>query len=83
MRRDGADLAGDGVGLLHLAEDLRFADDHAVKRTGDAEEMADGFAVAMLIEVGLDVVRRDTEVFVEEAEEIGFCLGLCWFGVVL
>ncbi len=37
LSRDGADLAGDGVGLFDLAEDLRFAHDHAVERTGDAE----------------------------------------------
>ncbi len=38
--------------------------------------MADGFAVAMLVEVGLDVVRGNAEVLVEEAEEVGFDLGL-------
>ena len=34
-------VAGDGVGLFDLAEDLGFADDHGVERGGDAEEMAD------------------------------------------
>ena len=68
---DGADLAGDGVGLLDLAEDLRLADDHGVERAGDAEEMADGFALAELVEMGLDVVGRDGEVLVQEAEEVG------------
>lgn len=83
MCGDGAYFAGDGVGLFDLAEDLRLADDHAVERAGDAEEVADGFAVAVFVEVGLDVVWRNREVFVEEAEKIGFGLRLRCFGVVL
>jgi hypothetical protein len=59
-----------------LAEDLGLAYDHAIERASDAEEMADGFALAKLVEVRLDVVGQDGEVFVEEAEEIGFGLGL-------
>ena len=39
--------------LLHLAEDLGFADDHAVEGAGDAKEVADGFALAELVEVGV------------------------------
>ncbi len=83
MSGDGADLAGDGVGLFDLAEDLGLAYDHAVERAGDAEEVADGFALVELVEMGLDVVRRNGEVFVEEAEEVGRCLGLRGFRVVL
>ena len=49
MSGDGADFAGDGVGLFDLAEDLRLADDHAIERTGDTEEMTDCFAVTMLV----------------------------------
>jgi hypothetical protein len=66
---DGADLAGDGVGLLDLAEDLGLANDHGVERGGDAEEMADGFALAELVEVRLDGVGGDGEVLVQEAQE--------------
>ena len=82
---DGADFAGDGVGLFDLAEDLGLAYDHAVERAGDAEEVADGFALAEFVEVGLDVGGRDGEVFVEEAEEVGCGLGLVFgfAGVVL
>ena len=40
---DGADFAGDGVGLFNLTEDLRLAYDHAVEGAGDAEEVADGW----------------------------------------
>ena len=84
MSGDGAYFAGDGVGLFDLAEDLRLAYDHAVERTGDAEEVADGFAVAVLVKMGLDVIGWDGEVFVEEAEEVGFSLRVWRFaGVVL
>ena len=76
MGGDGADFAGDGVGLFDLAEDLGLAYDHAVERAGDAEEVADGFALAEFVEVRLDVVGQDGEVLVEEAEEVGFGLGL-------
>ena len=86
MSRDCTYLAGDGVGLFDLAEDLGLADDHGIEGAGDAEEVADGLALAVLVEVGLDVVWRYGEVFVEEAEEVGFglWLGVCGFaGVVL
>ena len=73
---DGADLAGDGVGLFDLAEDLRLADDHAVERAGDAEEMADGFALAELVEVRLEIGCGDVEVFVEEVEGAGVFVGV-------
>jgi hypothetical protein len=83
---DGTNFAGDGVGLFDLAQDLRLADDHAVERAGYAEEVAYGFALAELVQVGLDVAGWDGKVFVEEAEEVGFGLRLrsCGFaGVVL
>jgi hypothetical protein len=69
-----------------LAEDLGLAYDHAVERAGDPEEVADGFALAEFVEVGLDVAWRDGEVLVEEAEKVGFGLGLdagSFGGVVL
>ena len=86
MGGDSAYFACDGVGLFDLAEDLRLAHDHAVEGAGDAEEVADGFALAKLVEVGLDVAGGDGEVFVKEAEEVGFGLRLCvcgFGGVVL
>ena len=70
---DCADLAGDGVGLFDLAEDLGLAYDHGVERTGYAEEMADGFALAEFVEVGLEVGGGDGEVLVEKARQIEFC----------
>jgi len=56
---------------LDLAEDLRLADDHGVERRGYAEEMADGFALAELVEVGLDGVGGNGEVLVQEAQQAG------------
>ena len=42
------------------------------------------FAVAVLVKMGLDVIGWDGEVFVEEAEEVGFSLRVWRFaGVVL
>jgi len=67
---DGPDLARDGVGLLDLAEDLGFADDHGIERAGDAEEMADGLALAELVEVRLEGGGRNGEVLLQEAEEV-------------
>jgi len=76
MRGDCAYFAGDGVGLFDLAEDLRLAYNHAVEGAGDAEEVANGFSLAELVEMRLDVAGGDAEVFVEEAEEVGFGLRL-------
>ena len=73
---DCAYFASYGVGILDLAEDLRLTYDHAVEGAGYAEEMAYGFALAELVKVGLNVVRKDREVLVEEAEEVGFGLRL-------
>lgn len=76
-------FAGDGVGFFDLTEDLGFADDHAVERAGYAEEMTNGFALAELVEVGLDVVGGDGKVLVKKAEEVGFGLRRWAVGVVL
>ncbi len=32
-------LGGDGVGVFHLSEDLRLADDERVEAGGDAEQL--------------------------------------------
>src|ERR1700722_18517982 len=87
MSRDRTGIAGDGVRLFDLTEDLGFANDHAVERTGDAEEMANGLALAKLVEMGLYVAGWDGKVFVEEPEEVGLALrlhaGSVGFGVLL
>ena len=80
---DGAHFPGDDVRLFDLAEDLRLAYDHTVEGAGDAEEMANSFAVAVFVEVGLDVIGRDREIFVEKPQEVGFRLRRRGFAVVL
>ena len=45
--------------LLDLAGDLGFADDHAVKRGNDAEEVANRRGISMLIDVGLPLLWLD------------------------
>ncbi len=81
--RDRAGVTRDRVSLFDLTKNLGFADDHAVERTGDAEEMPDRFAFAKLVEVWLDVVGRNGEVLVKEAEKVGFGLRLRGLCVVL
>ena len=80
---DCTGVASYRVSLFHLSENLGFAHDHAVERTGYAEEVANRFALAKLVKMGLDVVRWNGEVLVQEAEEIRFGLRWCDFGVVL
>ena len=46
-----AAVLGGGVGGLQLAEDLRFADDHGIEAGGDAEEMMDGLAAFVAVEL--------------------------------
>ena len=48
---DGPGGARHGKGLLDLAENLRLADDHGIEAGGHAEEMADGFLLAVFVEV--------------------------------
>ncbi len=65
---DGADLASYAPGLLDLAEDLGLADDERIERTGDAEEVADGLALAVLVDVWLNGGGGDVQEVVEEGE---------------
>jgi hypothetical protein len=56
------DLARDAHGLLHLPEDLRFAEHHRIEPAGDAKGVAHGIPVRMRVEVGFDRMRGDTTV---------------------
>ncbi len=68
---NGSHLAGHGIRFLHLAQDLRLADDHRIQRRGHPEQMANGLAIAKLVKVGLNVVRGDREVLMQEAHQVG------------
>ncbi len=72
---DGADFAGDGERLLHLAKDLGFADDHGIERTGDTKQVADGFGLTEMVKVRLDVGRAEIEEVVKEAGRGGGVAG--------
>ncbi len=63
---DGAGGARGGEGLLDLAENLRLADDHGVEAGGDAEEMADGLLIAMLVDVRREQRVVEAEVAVQK-----------------
>ena len=43
------------LGLLHLADDLRFAQDHRVEARGHAERMVRGFLLFEGVDVGLEL----------------------------
>ena len=57
-RAGAADLAGQLVGLLHLREDLGFADDHAVEAGGDAEQVPHDVVVFERHQFAADFVDR-------------------------
>ena len=57
-RPGAADFVGQFVGLLHLREDLRFAEDHAVEAGGDAEQVADDVVAFERHEFAADFVDR-------------------------
>ena len=52
-----AAILGGGVGGLELAQDLRLADHHGIQAGGHAEEVMDGVAAFVAVEVRLDGVR--------------------------
>jgi len=58
---NGSGGARDREGLFHLAENLRLADDHGIEARGHAEEMADGFPVAVFIEMRREDGRIDSK----------------------
>ena len=55
---DGAGFFAEVVGLFELAEDLRFAEDERVQPAGDAVDVADGIAVAVVEGDGGEGFRR-------------------------
>ncbi len=58
QRPGAADPPGELVGLLHLAEDLGFAEDHAVEAGGDGEQMSHDLGIFEGDEIAADVVDR-------------------------
>ena len=64
-------VAGDGVRLLHLAEDLRLADDQRVEARGDAEQMPRGVEVRHVVDVRRDLAVIDAVELADEAHQVG------------
>ncbi len=65
-----AHTASDGVGVFHLAQNLRLSDDHGVEARRHSEQMANGFPLPEFVEVRLEVDRIDVKVFVQKAAQI-------------
>ena len=61
---------GEGPGLLHLGDDLRLSEHHAVEPGGDAEEMVDGGLVVLAGEHRREQRRIDTPALGEEIDEL-------------
>ncbi len=70
-----AALLGDAHRFLHLAEDLRLADDHRVEAAGDAEGMANRFRLIVQEEVGRDFAAFDLMVARQPVDDHVGCLG--------
>jgi len=59
------------IGFANLAEDFGFAEEERVEPGGDAEEMADGGAIVVLIERAIENIRANGMKFAEEGVEAG------------
>ena len=57
-RAGGALFVGEAIGFADLAEDFGFAEQHGVESAGDAEEMANGGAIVVMIERDAQNIRR-------------------------
>ena len=60
----------DRVRVLHLAEDLRLADDERVEARGDAEEMPRGVEVVQVVDVRDHIAGRHVVELAEELHEV-------------
>src|SRR5260221_5575566 len=67
----GAIFVGEAIGFADLAEDFGFAEEERVESGGDAEEMADGGAIVMLIEGDVENVWANRMEFAEEGRQAG------------
>jgi len=64
----------DAIGFADLAEDFGFAEEERVEAGGNAEEMADGGAIVMMIEDAVEGVGANGMEFAEEGREAGSAL---------
>ena len=69
-RTAGFVVLSDAVGFLHLVDDLRFSEDHAVDAAGDVEQVSDGFCAGECGEGGGEVFCGKIMDAAKEAEDI-------------
>ena len=67
----GAVFVGHAIGFADLAEDFGFAEEKRVESGGDAEEMANGGAIVVMIEDAVESVGANGVEFAEERGEAG------------
>ncbi len=63
--------ASHGEGFLDLAENLRLADDHGIQTGGDAEKMANGLLIVVLIDVRRKQSGVEAELAMQKAGQVG------------
>jgi hypothetical protein len=62
---------GEAIGFADLSEDFGFAEEERVESGGDAEKMADGGAIVMLVEGNIENVWANGMEFAEKRREAG------------
>jgi hypothetical protein len=62
----GAVFVGETIGFANLAEDFGFAEEEGVQTGGNAEKMADGSAIVVLVEDAVENIRANGMEFAEE-----------------
>ena len=69
-RADRLRAGGERVGFLHLAEDLRLADDERIEAGGDAEQMAGRVEIGQIVQVRRELAAIDAVEVAHEGREI-------------
>jgi hypothetical protein len=64
-------LVGEPIGFAYLAEDFGFAEEERVEPGGDAEKMADGGAIVVMVKDAIENVRANGMEFAEEGRQAG------------
>jgi hypothetical protein len=70
----GAVFVGQPIGFAYLAEDFGFAEEERVEPGGDAEKMADGGAIVVMVKDAIENVRANGMEFAEEGGQAGSAL---------
>ncbi len=60
-----------GIGLLHLAENLRLAHHHGIQARGHAEHMTNGVLFAIFVKMGINHGAFHLEILAQKTPQIG------------